>query len=78
MDQEKQEQLKKGPFSEWGFDAEGIVANAQRMVKVNDNSHSKFVDLLTHLVVVRSLRQKRTAQLAQRPSCTAWGRGAPY
>lgn len=33
MDKEKQEQLKKGPLSEWGFDAEGVVANAQRMVK---------------------------------------------
>ncbi|KAF7977762.1 hypothetical protein HWV62_2862 [Athelia sp. TMB] len=33
MDQEKQEQVKKGPHSEWGFDSEGIVANAQRMVK---------------------------------------------
>lgn len=48
MDKDKQEEFKKGPLSQWGFEGEGLVNNAYRLVKVSDNSAvgpSKYLTL---------------------------------
>lgn len=35
MDKEKQEEFKRGPLSQWGFEGEGLIADAHRIVKVS-------------------------------------------
>jgi salicylate hydroxylase len=34
MNQEKQEEFKNGPLSNWGFEGEGLVKRAEKLVKV--------------------------------------------
>lgn len=35
MDQQKMEEFKNGPFANWGFEGEGLVKGAKKLVKVD-------------------------------------------
>lgn len=64
MDKDKQEEFKKGPLSQWGFEGEGLISNAYRLVKVSNNSTvgpSKYLTL--HISKYR---------LYDRPELTTW------
>ena len=46
MDEQKQEEFKNSPLANWGFEGEGLVKGAHRLVKVRRKDTAKVIVIL--------------------------------